>query len=94
MKPAEFWSLTPYESAIWCRQATEREGTAYKIAVFGAWHSAVFARQKKVPNLEKIMRRFDRSEPVKPQSAASLLAKVRALNAAFGGRDLSGGKNG
>lgn len=91
LKPAEFWASTPYDTREWCRQHAERETSGYKLGTYIAWHCALYARQKRLPELATIMKRFDTPAPVKPQSAAALLDKVRILNAAFGGKEIRHG---
>lgn len=76
---------------MWCEQAAEREKAQYKIAVFGAWHGALYARQKRLPELGKIMRRFHSTSPIDPPSPKTLLAKARAITRILGGRDLTQG---
>lgn len=81
LKPAEFWTLTPYESMLWCRAVAERDGADYKRTLAGAWYSAAFTRQKKLPKLAKIM-----GDDPKPQTAETLKRKAKALAAVFGGQ--------
>jgi hypothetical protein len=67
----------------------EQEAAKYKLALYQSWHSAAFARQKKMPELAKILRQFDGPPPAPPTKNA-LFQKMLALNAAFGGKDLRG----
>jgi hypothetical protein len=55
--------------------------------MFTAWHTAVFTRQKRIPPLDRVMGTGKRQ----PASPDALMAKVIALNAAFGGKDKRNG---
>jgi len=59
----------------------------YKLALWSAWHVAMFTRQKRIPDLKPMLDRFDKPAAPKRQSPQSLKAMVEALNAAFGGKD-------
>ena len=85
MTPDEFWSLTPFETYEWCRSVAVRECREYKRTLYGAWHSAVFQRQKKVPDLAKLMDRLDNPVP-QQQTPEVLMNKVKMLATVFGGR--------
>lgn len=54
--------------------------------MFTAWHTAMFTRMKKIPDLDRLM-----GDTPRRASEAELRAKVIAINAAFGGRDLRHG---
>lgn len=91
LTPSEFWASTPFESREWCKRFARRQEEEYKRGSWVAWHIALYSRQKKLPELSAIMRRFDDQPAVaKPQTAAILFDKVRLLNAAFGGRETHG----
>jgi len=70
---------------VFCRAATDNETAKYKRAMFSAWHSAAFSRQKKMPDLSKVMRRFD-ADPPKAPSPDLLMQKMMLLKSAFGER--------
>ena len=59
------------------------EGDPYRMAIFAAWHTAVFTRQKRIPPLQRVMGTGQQ----RPASPDVLMAKVQALNMAFGGKD-------
>lgn len=80
LAPSEFWASTPNETFEFCEHAI---GAQYKHALFAAWHTALFTRQKKLPELNKVM---DVKRTVKKQDPDVLKQKVLALHAAFGGR--------
>ena len=87
IQPLDFWTLTPFQTRLWCQQYTERERAAYKLATFTAWHTAVFSRQKKIPDLIKVLNGFDRKKDVKRKSPGALLALVRQINVQLGGKE-------
>lgn len=84
LKPAEFLACTPFETYEWCKAQAQRECSAYKLALFEAWHTAVFQRQKKLPNLSKIMKRLDQPTPIKC-TPDELARKARQITLAMGG---------
>lgn len=85
LKPAEFLACTPFETYEWCKAQAKRECREYRLALYAAWHAAVFQRQKKVPDLAKLMKRLDNPQP-EIKSPEILMRKVRVLAAAFGGK--------
>ena len=87
MKPVEFWGLTPYECRIYCEQRADTEVEGYRRALWAAWHVAAFSRQKRMPNLARVMRRLDKRAPEK-NTPEQLLSMVQMINVAFGGKDL------
>ena len=50
---------------------------------------AAFSRQKRLPNLARIMRKLEKRVP-EQQSPKQILAMIEMINVAFGGRDLRG----
>ena len=87
MTPAAFWHLTPHECKIYCEQRVDAELAAYRRALWAAWHVAAFSRQKRLPNLARIMRKLDQRGPER-QSPKKILMMVEMINSAFGGKDL------
>lgn len=81
LKPAEFWSLTPYECWTYCHARAKAETEAYRVQLFGAWHSAGFARQKRLPPLSKVLS-FDAG---KQPTVKELRGKVKMMHRIFGG---------
>jgi len=59
------------------RQTREHNERAWAV-----WHIAALQRTKKLPKLDKLMRRESRR---RPQTANEMLAVVTMLNAAYGG---------
>ena len=87
MTPVEFWGLTPYECQLFCEQRVEAETASYRRALWAAWHVAAFSRQKRLPNLSRIMRKLDDRAPEK-DTPEKLLTAIEMINVAFGGKDL------
>lgn len=54
--------------------------------MWAAWHAAAFSRSKRVPNLERILRRIGRRQ-VDRKTPAQLLRIVEKINALFDGED-------
>lgn len=84
----QFWSLTPFETAEAARAALDARRDAYKLALWQAWHTAAFGRVKKLPDLKRMLDRLADRREVRPATPKALKAKIEALNAAFGGRDM------
>ena len=55
--------------------------------MWGAWHVAAFTRSKRIPDLDRILRRLGGTAQPE-QTPEQALALVVALNEAFGGKDL------
>ncbi len=63
------------------------ETAGYRRDLWAAWHVAAFTRQKRLPNLARIMRKLDDRAPEK-KSPEQLLMAIEMINVAFGGKDL------
>ncbi|TLN02801.1 phage tail assembly chaperone [bacterium] len=79
--PANFWDMTPAELIIYAEATNEKEKDRFKQIITGAWLSAAYARAKKIPELNEVMRKLDRRE----MTDEELLEQIKALNAALGG---------
>ena len=55
MSPSEFWSLTPYELTVFIEERAEARQAEYREAMSIAWHTALFQRSKKLPDLRALM---------------------------------------
>lgn len=85
IRPEEFWRLTPYETNEFCKAFAFAMRQDYKREIFAAWHGAMFARQKKLPNLSDALEKMD-AGPVNPvKSVEELRNRVRLLAERFGG---------
>jgi len=85
---AEFWELTPRELGLALDGAAQREDRDLDRLLTAAWHGAAFERAKRLPKLDRVLRRGRLPKSRSRRSADSLLAKVRAVNAALGGLDM------
>lgn len=55
--------------------------------MYAAWHQAAFSRQKRLPNLEKIMTKMG-AEVNKQQTPQEMLRMAEMITVALGGKDL------
>ncbi|WP_374374515.1 hypothetical protein [Dongia sp.] len=67
---SDFWRMTPWQLSV----AAEAQGSVIsdrmQIHLFASWHAGAFARAKKLPPLDKLLKDFVRNEkPVDPQNA-------------------------
>jgi len=89
MKPAEFWSLTPYETTQWFKAQAERNNDLYKLewnqTVFASWHTAAFQRSKHMPKYETMLKMIG-IEVAKKQSPKEMLQIAEQLTLAMGGK--------
>jgi hypothetical protein len=58
----EFWKLTPREVDIYVRAELRRRQYRREEVLYGAWHVALFERQKILPRLESLFGRREESE--------------------------------
>lgn len=63
--------------------AQERARDVYRAGLWTAWHAAAFARQKRMPDLARLVRRFDGRQPAE-QSPDEMLEQVKLLAASWG----------
>lgn len=73
---------TPYELVLLSKQKMAREQKDFESLLCLAWHTEAFARQKKLPSLEKILR-DSRKKPKQRQNNKSD-AILRAMAAEKG----------
>lgn len=50
------WEYTPYEISLLCEFAISNNKRRIDELLFVAWHTEAFARQKRLPNLDKVLR--------------------------------------
>ena len=75
--------MTPAEFGAFMAGHGRRMAEDWRRTLWGAWHSAAFARAKKLPDIAKIMRRMGgRKAP--PQSPEQILASLKMIMAASG----------
>ncbi|WP_395674700.1 hypothetical protein [Inquilinus sp.] len=79
--------MTVREIDAFAAGVRRRDEMEWRRALFGAWHAAQFARAKKIPGLDKLMRRIGKLKPAPRKTPEQLLRIAEMLNAAFGGAD-------
>lgn len=87
LTPAEFWSLTPREFAAYKRGKDQDTRNQLARAHYTAWHINNYRRTKRLPPLEKVLRKIVGAKR-REQTPAESLRIAEAINRAMGGRDL------
>jgi hypothetical protein len=87
IKPGEFWSLSPREFAAWKRGQDKRGKIDMARAHYTAWVTANYSRTKRLPPLEKVLRKIV-GAPRREQTPAESLRIAEQLNRMMGGKDL------
>jgi hypothetical protein len=89
LEPATTWALTLREIELCARAYARREREKTRRSLWAAWHSALFERVKKLPELSKVMSKFPSltAKPYAP-SAERLLTQLRVYTLSMTGRDL------
>lgn len=83
-----FWKLTPREFAAVLEGYHRREQRQFTADSAVAWYGEWFARHKKLPDLEKFLRRASGQTVTKAQqSLDEQLAIIKKWNKALGGED-------
>lgn len=90
--PDGFWRLAPREVKARCEGARKRLEAESDNRISLAWHTAAFSRQKKLPDLKKIL---ERSNPKKKQTPEEQALALDMLFLAWGGdpKDLAKKRN-
>lgn len=81
LDPSLFWRITPLEFSVIMdgrRQAAERADDA---RIAQAWYGEAFARHKRLPPLDTVLRA---GQELEPQTPADMLAVMKAIQAAGG----------
>jgi len=68
---------TPYEIYLLVKQRKEAQYQEFENLLTLAWHTEAFARQKKLPSLEKVLKNV-RKKPKKKNSASDAILKAMA----------------
>lgn len=76
--------MTPYELRLYIDSFVKKEKQRQKELVTLAYYIEGFARQKKLPKLEKLINDIDKAGK-KKQTTEEMLETVKKLNAMFGG---------
>jgi len=79
--------MTFREISAYAAGVKRRNEMEWRRALYGAWHAAHFARQKKIPDLDRLMRKIGKLPPAPKKTPEQLLRIAEMLNAAFGGAD-------
>lgn len=75
--PLQIGEYTPYEVTLLAKQKHERETRQFEDNITLAWHTEAFARQKRLPNLSKVLKDI-RKKPKKKNSAGDVVLKAMA----------------
>lgn len=78
----EFWEITPYELSIFAESYLERKEIESEERILQAYLTALWSRTKKMPNINKILKREKEN---KVMTDDEMLKQVMKLNALFGG---------
>ena len=76
IRPSEFWDITPLEFWIMCEGYIESRNEKISEMLYLAWHIEAFARQKKLPNLKKLLRESTKIKRPKKQLSTEHLMKI------------------
>lgn len=60
IEPLQVWNYTPYEISLIAQGKVEKEKSDIKKAVIGAYYTEAFARYKRLPKLNKVLKDIDR----------------------------------
>jgi len=71
------YELTPYEITVIGRQTQEQRYAEFENIIALAWHTEAFARQKKMPRLNKLLKDV-RKKPKKQSSASDAILRAMA----------------
>lgn len=71
------YELTPYEIGVAGRQMQERRNCDFEDVIALAWHVEAFARQKRLPSLNKLIKDI-RHKPKKQDSRSDTILKAMA----------------
>lgn len=68
---------TPYELTILAKQRKESETRQFESLIALAWHTEAFARQKRLPRLEKVLKDI-RRKPKKQNTVSDQILRAMA----------------
>lgn len=77
LDPLTVGEYTPYELTLLAKQKQKRDQDEYENALCVAWHTEAFARQKRLPAFEKVLRNA-RKKPKKQVSKSDVILKAMA----------------
>ena len=71
-----FWDLTPYELGLMFEGYAEKKAEHIKELLYLAWHIEAFARQKRLPKLEKVLRETNKMKKQSKQMSETELIGI------------------
>lgn len=82
LDPINVWNYTPYEISLIAENYAFKEKEQIKYGITVAYYNEYFARHKKLPKLDKILKNID--NPTKHQSKGDMvliaMAKEKGVN--------------
>lgn len=83
MDPEAYWYRTPREVTAFLEVVSERNADAKDLALFTAWHTEAFARQKRLPDLNRLLAR---RKPKAPLPLEAEMARWKGFFAVASGK--------
>lgn len=83
--------MTPYELSLWIEAHCERQQAEMKDKLTLVWLGEYYHRTKRLPNLQKELKKIAGEEEKPTMTDDEMLQKVKHLNAQFGGAHIKGG---
>ena len=83
--------MTPYELSLSVEAHFEREQAEMKDKLTLVWLGEYYHRTKRLPNLQKELRKITGEEEKPVMTDDQMLQTVKRLNAQFGGAHIKGG---
>jgi len=83
--------MTPYELSLYVEAHYERQQAEMKDKLTLVWLGEYYHRTKRLPNLQKELRKITGEEEKPTMTDDEMLKKVKHLNAQFGGAHIKGG---
>lgn len=87
MSEAEFWASTPYLTKLAVEAHVSRQQHVHALSLFTAWHVAALSRQKRLPDLKKLLSRAELGGRRRRQSPEEIRMVFEALAAATTARN-------
>jgi hypothetical protein len=83
--------MTPYELSLYVEAHYERQQAEMKDKLTLVWLGEYYHRTKRLPNLQKELRKITGEEEKPIMTDNEMLQEVKHLNAQFGGAHIKGG---
>jgi hypothetical protein len=84
--------MTPYELSLYVEAHFEKQQAEMKDKLTLVWLGEYYHRTKRLPNLQKELRKITGEEEKTPMTDDQMLQTVKRLNAQFGGAHIKGGE--